>query len=531
MRIAIYSRKSVSTGKGESIENQVEMCRQYILSHITGAETAEIIIYEDEGFSGKTLDRPQLQKMLRNSQVQTYDYIVCYRLDRISRSVGDFAALIEDLIRRGIAFICIKEQFDTSTPMGRAMMYIASVFAQLERETIAERVRDNMLFLARTGRWLGGSPPTGYQSEKAESCVVEGKVKTSFRLTTNPAEVEAVRMIFEKYLELRSLNGVSRHLLALGVKSRGGAPFSLAGIKDILRNPVYCAADEAARGYFVALGSDVCFTASQCSAQYGLLSYNKRDNARAGAPRQEPSKWIIAMGKHRGIVSGADWVRIQTILAQNRAEPKAYNRYAFLSGQVFCAKCGARMFAKRRSNSAERFDYICAGKLKAGGLCDCQNLSGIQADELVSGWLVKYAGETPDFEKRLRALRQHAQAEASPAPGAVLAAQIQKTRQELNCLLGTLAGAGGGEALARHVGARMEELDAQLQSLTKQKEQAERQSESREAGQKRFRGLARALASLEETVPLMTAHEKRELVRMFIGRMEWDGENLHLFLR
>ena len=164
MRIFIYSRKSVYSGKGESIENQVEMCRQYIEAYIDGGKNAEISVYEDEGFSGKTLERPQFQKMLEDTKKQKVDYLVCYRLDRISRSVGDFAPLAEDLMSREIRFICIREQFDTSTPMGRAMMYIASVFAQLERETIAQRVRDNMFMLARTGRWLGGTPPTGFSS-------------------------------------------------------------------------------------------------------------------------------------------------------------------------------------------------------------------------------------------------------------------------------------------------------------------------------------------------------------------------------
>lgn len=104
--------------------------------------------------------------MLRDIKLNKPEYVVCYRLDRISRNVSDFSSLIEDLNSYNISFVCIKEEFDTSKPMGKAMMYIASVFAQLERETIAERVRDNMLMLARTGRWLGGTTPTGFTSER-----------------------------------------------------------------------------------------------------------------------------------------------------------------------------------------------------------------------------------------------------------------------------------------------------------------------------------------------------------------------------
>lgn len=129
----IYSRKSKFTGKGESIENQIELCRQYIAMHF-GEEAAEnVLVYEDEGFSGGNLERPQFKKMMKDSQKIAFAAIVVYRLDRISRNIGDFAKLIEDLGDRHIDFISIREQFDTSSPMGRAMMYIASVFSQLER--------------------------------------------------------------------------------------------------------------------------------------------------------------------------------------------------------------------------------------------------------------------------------------------------------------------------------------------------------------------------------------------------------------
>ena len=161
----IYSRKSKFTGKGESIENQIELCRQYIAMHF-GEEAAEnVLVYEDEGFSGGNLERPQFKKMMKDSQKIAFAAIVVYRLDRINRNIGDFAKLIEDLGDRHIDFISIREQFDTSSPMGRAMMYIASVFSQLERETIAERIRDNMHELSKTGRWLGGTTPTGLQAQ------------------------------------------------------------------------------------------------------------------------------------------------------------------------------------------------------------------------------------------------------------------------------------------------------------------------------------------------------------------------------
>ena len=136
MKFAIYSRKSKATDKGESIGNQVEMCRNYINANAPGEEH-EFLIYEDEGFSGKNTKRPEFLRMMQDAKKKRFQQVVVYRLDRISRMT-----ITEKLQSSGIGFISINERFDTTTPMGSAMMQIAAVFAQLERETIAERVQD-----------------------------------------------------------------------------------------------------------------------------------------------------------------------------------------------------------------------------------------------------------------------------------------------------------------------------------------------------------------------------------------------------
>lgn len=163
MNIAIYSRKSKFTGKGESIKNQIELCQEYAARNYKKVDN--IFIYEDEGFSGKDTNRPEFKRLINDIKNKKVQVLICYRLDRISRNVTDFSATLDRLQKYDVIFVSINEQFDTSTPMGRAMVYIASVFAQLERETIAERVRDNMMQLARTGRWLGGSAPLGFKSQ------------------------------------------------------------------------------------------------------------------------------------------------------------------------------------------------------------------------------------------------------------------------------------------------------------------------------------------------------------------------------
>ena len=235
----IYSRKSKFTGKGESVENQIEMCRNFIAMHYGDQAAKQALVYEDEGFSGGNLERPQFKQMMKDSHKKTFKAIVVYRLDRISRNIGDFAGLIEDRGDRGIDFISNKEQFDTGSPMGRAMMYIASVFSQLERETIAERIRDNMHELAKTGRWLGGNTPTGYTSESVTKVTVDGKTKSAYKLTQVPEEIQLVELIFDKFLETGSLTKTDQYLLEGGYRTKQDHEFTRFAIKGILTNPVY----------------------------------------------------------------------------------------------------------------------------------------------------------------------------------------------------------------------------------------------------------------------------------------------------
>lgn len=380
IKIFIYSRKSVYTGKGESIENQIEICKNYIYSRICDKSEAEIYLYEDEGFSAKNTNRPRFLQMLRDMRARTKpDYIVCYRLDRISRSVGDFASLIDELNKLGVAFVCVSEEFDTSRPMGKAMMYIASVFAELERETIAERVRDNMLLLARTGRWLGGTPPLGYSSQQICEGADSHSTKTLYQLVELPDELATVRMIFETYLSTSSLAATARSLNSLAMRTRKGREFSPVTLKQILRNPVYCTADADAYKYFESIGALVCFNADGI---HGLVAYNRRE--RGGAHRSD-ERQIIAEGRHDGCISGSRWVEVQRLLnAQKSAHSAIHGEYSLASGRIVCGRCGDKMHAKPRNSVGDRpreYDYICKTKLRQGkSACDSANLNGSMTD-------------------------------------------------------------------------------------------------------------------------------------------------------
>jgi len=534
----IYSRKSVYTGKGESIGNQIEMCKEYIKTKFSDTNDNDITVYEDEGFSAKNMDRPQFQQMLRDIRLKKPDFIVCYRLDRISRSVSDFSTLIEDLNNRSISFICIKEEFDTSKPMGKAMMYIASVFAQLERETIAERVRDNMLMLARTGRWLGGTTPTGFTSEKIQEIIIDGKAKSSCKLKDNPNEIRVVDIIFEKFLELRSLSGVSKHLIKQNIKSRSGKIYSLLGIKDILQNPVYCIADQHAFDYFTERNADLCFEEKDCSDKFGLLSYNKRDYKKKHAPRQSIDKWIIAIGKHKGHVKGEKWVAVQNILKDNipadNKPAKMNNGYSLLSGLIFCEKCGSRIFAKpRRSKKAnhELFDYICQSKSRGGTkLCACQNINGRQADDMVCEYLMNYTNESSSIYTLLEKLKQDIQGQVRKNPIALIEADIKRCNDEMDKLINTLSQNDLGTAFVQRLNARITELDKELSAYTKERDRLQKDVNLISDKEIQIDILAGSLASLKNNFDNLTIQEKRTLIKLLVKKIVWDGRNLHIFI-
>ncbi len=531
-RFFIYSRKSVYTGKGESIENQIAMCRQYIQSKFPEAGHSDITVYEDEGFSAKNTERPQFQQMLRDIQHKKPDFVVCYRLDRISRSVSDFSSLIEELNDRRISFACVKEEFDTSKPMGKAMMYIASVFAQLERETIAERVRDNMLLLARTGRWLGGTTPTGYTSEKQQEILLDGRRKTSCKLKDNPEELQTVNTMFEKFLELRSITGVSKFLIKQGITARGGGWYSLPGIKEILQNPVYCVADKDAWEYFTAQNADVCFEEKDCSDQYGLLAYNKRDYSKKHAPRQPIGKWIIAIGRHKGRIPGRKWAAVQRLLADNiptgKKPAKMHNGYSLLSGLIFCKECGSRLFAKPRSGQgAGLFDYVCGSKLKGGtGLCGCQNIGGRQADDLVYRSLLPYLEESPRIDALLKEQKRTLRGQAHEGEQNSAEARIRRCSSEMGHLVEALSQGALDPALIPRINARVRELEEEIARLSKERRPLPAAGQEEAMAAK----LADSLADIKSCAAALSVQEKRTLIRLLVQKIVWNGKELHLYM-
>lgn len=355
LRIAIYSRKSKYTDKGDSIGNQIEIAKEYIKLHYPDdIYDIEIIVYEDEGFSGKSFDRPKFREFLKDEREKPYNILICYRLDRISRNIADFSNLINELSQLETSFVSIKEQFDTKTPMGRAMMYIASVFAQLEREVIAERVRDNLLELAKTGTWLGGDPPTGFKTERykkdIEICEEDEfnnlvkKNKKASKLTLYDDELPKVLLIFRKYQELKSLTQLETYLMNANIKSRNNVYYSINALREILTNITYAKNDMDIINYLNSKGIHVYAEKDgreKFDGNYGFLSYNKRK----GNKWLPIEKWIIAVGLHPGIISGKEcgsYMRPRNTGTFKSDGTINYNYYCILKEKSRGQKCSAK---------------------------------------------------------------------------------------------------------------------------------------------------------------------------------------------
>jgi DNA invertase Pin-like site-specific DNA recombinase len=239
VRCAIYTRKSSEEGLEQefnSLQAQREACEAFITSQRHEGWVCLPKAYDDGGFSGATIDRPALQQLLTDTTVGRVGIVVVYKIDRLTRSLADFAKIVEILDAKGASFVSVTQQFNTTTSMGRLTLDVLLSFAQFEREVIGERIRDKIAASKQKGMWMGGVPPLGYRARNCKLIIVEG-------------EAEIARFIFRRYAELGSVRLLKDDLEARGIKSKswtsasgrisGGKPFTRGALYLILRNRIY----------------------------------------------------------------------------------------------------------------------------------------------------------------------------------------------------------------------------------------------------------------------------------------------------
>lgn len=536
LKIAIYSRKSKFTEKGDSIENQIEMCKNYISMNFGNENNYTLSIFEDEGFSGKSLKRPEFQKMMKEEKILPFDYIVVYRLDRISRNVADFTNLIEELTKYKTSFICIKEQFDTSTPMGRAMMNIAIVFAQLERETIAERVKDNMYMMGKEGKWTGGTTPLGYKSIKHTEFDIMGKQRTYYTLDFDNEQIELVKLIFKKYNELRSVNGVERYLREHGYLTQKGTQWDNNNLKRILTNPIYCIADENSYKYFSELGCNVCFDLDDCNGEYGILPYNRY----AGTKRENTNikEWVIAISKHKGLLSGKEWIKIQEIIKENRTlyfggkpvKRRTLNKNALLSGILFC-KCGAYM--RPKTYKSGNVFYVCESKDKFGKKeCNSENVSAKDLDKIILDELLSFEIKDNNINRQIQNLKKEIEDidKNTNEKYKILTKQKEQNELSISNLIKALSMNVTPEVISA--------INKQISDLTKQNTMIEKDIQNLlNDNMKKYeynldlKNIEDALICIKDNFDNLSIEIRRDLIKKIIDKVIWDKDTAHIFIQ
>ena len=239
VRCAIYTRVSTDQGLEQdfnSLDAQHDASQAYIRSQQHAGWTMVRSKYDDGGFSGGNTDRPALQRLLEDVRAGRVDIIVVYKVDRLTRSLADFAKLVELFDQHGVSFVSVTQQFNTTTSMGRLTLNVLLSFAQFEREVTSERIRDKVAASKRKGLWVGGMAPLGYDTKDR-------------KITVNEAEAERVRTIFQSYLTLGSLNPLMADLRKRGIVTKvrtlktgetvGGIPFTRGSLAHLLRNRFY----------------------------------------------------------------------------------------------------------------------------------------------------------------------------------------------------------------------------------------------------------------------------------------------------
>src|SRR6266849_476164 len=314
-RCAIYTRKSSEEGLEQdfnSLHAQRESCDAYIKSQRHEGWTPLPALYDDGGYSGRSTDRPALKRLLADIQSHLIDVVVVYKVDRLTRSLADFAKIVEIFDAADVSFVSVTQQFNTTTSMGRLTLNVLLSFAQFEREVTGERIRDKIAASKQKGMWMGGWVPIGY----------DRKDRT---LTINDDEAKTVRTIFELFLKLKNVRQVQAELARLKLTTKpypistgrtlGGLPFSRGHIYRILSNPLYI----------------------------GEIAH----------------KDIRHAGQHPRIIDQESWDTVSALIGSNRREHRARSKagYANLLAGLIYDEAGRRLVSSHTTKNGRRYLY------------------------------------------------------------------------------------------------------------------------------------------------------------------------------
>jgi site-specific DNA recombinase len=481
VRCAIYTRKSTEDGLEQefnSLDAQRESGEAYIKSQLHEGWTCLGDRYDDGGFTGGNMDRPALRRLLADIEAGRIDCVVVYKVDRLSRSLLDFARIMETFDKHDVSFVSVTQQFNTATSMGRLILNVLLSFAQFEREMISERTRDKIAAARRKGKWSGGKPPLGYN-------VVEMK------LVADPAEAEQVRQIFGLYVEHEGLVRVVAELERRGWANkqwttrkgttRGGRPFDKSTLWHLLTNVTYI----------------------------GKVKYKNE----------------VHEGEHESIVGDELWRRAQALLLRNGRSGGALVRNQFgavLKGLLHCVPCACAMSPTHSTKGkTKRYRYyVCVAAQKHGWqTCASRSVPAGEMERFVVEQ-IKCIGRDPRLiAETLRQVHAQAteQSEVLSAEESRLARELKRHQQELARLASGPSLADGGTRLA--------DLSERIQSVERRVTEVRDEAQRLQRDQLDEDAAAQALAEFDPLWESLSPREQARLLRLLIERIDYDGRD------
>lgn len=439
---AIYGRQSVDRPDSISIESQIEYC-QY------ETRGGPYKTFTDKGYSGKNTDRPQFQAMLEAIKRDEVKRVIVYKLDRISRSILDFATMMAVFQDHKVEFVSCTEKFDTSTPIGRAMLNICIVFAQLERETIQMRVTDAYLSRSRHGFYMGGPVPYGYTREPY---MLDGKHTTRF--VPIPEEAAAVRLAFEIYADPKaSFGDIVKTFYEKGIMNRKGSYWGRMRLSDMIKNPVYVKADMDLFEFFKGQGTEIINSPDDFIGVNGCFLYSGK--TATGNKRVDLSGQTLVIAPHEGIVPSSLWIAARKkCLNNNQVAKPCKAKNSWLAGKVKCGKCGYALVIKKAKTRIGRY-FICSRRVN---MQFCEGVGGLDAGALEEFIYGAMQQRLQEFE----ILTFTKDSKASPKLGELRAkdAQIKET---IDALLSKVAQAS--PTLIEYISCKVDELDKRKKDI------------------------------------------------------------------
>ena len=520
MNFAIYGRKSVYSDHSDSVNNQFRMCQEYIDFRFP-KEVKTVEQYSDEDYTGANTDRPDLQRLLSDIRAGAVDVLVVYQLDRLSRNVRDFSNIYSLLEEKHVMFVSIKENIDTATPIGKAMMYVTVVFAQMERETTAARVTDNMRGLAKKGYWTGGNPPIGYRRERI---TVDGKKHVM--IVPDPEGVEYVTKLFDLFLDSkRSLQGMETYFRKEGIRTLSGAFFSTTQLHQILTRPFYVEATPEVYDYFENKGCQMATPREEWDGKHGVMVYGRTTQPKSGKhQKQPPEKWIVCVGIHEPFLPAEKWLAVQKRLGENKFDKNTKYDVPLLKGVIRCS-CGSTMLVSRKKKTDGVSSwYYCLKRMRQGKeMCGRSQIKTDLLDEKVLGIFREIEADPAQIHKYIKI------SATAPQDVKAITAKVKAVEERISRLTVSLSLSENGSA-AKYIVAEMERLDLELQALKRERNMALSAGRERHDAEKDVKETIAEISRLIKGLKDFSATEKNEIVKDVVKECVWDGVELKITL-